>query len=85
MGWDPSVVPDPQDPATFERSRLDWSELEDFRHARMLEVYRRLAALRRTLPELTDPSFAANQRHRRRGDPACSGSAAAGGHRGQLR
>ena len=27
MGWDPAVVPDPQDPATFERSKLDWSEL----------------------------------------------------------
>ena len=60
MGWDPSVVPDPQDPATFERSRLDWSELEDFRHSRMLEVYQRLAELRRALPELTDPSFVAN-------------------------
>ena len=29
MGWDPSVVPDPQDPATFERSKLDWSELSE--------------------------------------------------------
>ena len=25
-GWDPDAVPDPQDPATFERSQLDWSE-----------------------------------------------------------
>ncbi len=58
MGWDPAVVPDPQDPATFERSKLDWSELEGGRHAVLLDVYRRLAALRRTLPELTDPSFA---------------------------
>jgi maltooligosyltrehalose trehalohydrolase len=57
MGWDPAVVPDPQDPATFERSRLDWTELADDRHARMLGVYRRLAELRRTLPELTDPAF----------------------------
>ena len=61
MGWDASVVPDPQDPATFERSRLDWSELEDFSHSRMLERYQELARLRRTLPELTDPSFSANQ------------------------
>ena len=58
MGWDPAVVPDPQDPATFERSKLDWSELETGRHAVLLDVYRRLASLRRTLPELTDPSFA---------------------------
>ena len=58
MGWDPAVVPDPQDPATYERSKLDWDELAEGRHARMLEVYRRLAALRRSRPELTDPSFA---------------------------
>ncbi|CAB4690613.1 MAG: malto-oligosyltrehalose trehalohydrolase [Actinobacteria bacterium] len=57
MGWDPSVVPDPQDPATFERSRLDWSEAESGRGARMLQVYRDLAALRRSWPQLTDPSF----------------------------
>ena len=58
MGWDPAVVPDPQDPATLERSRLDWSEAEKPRGARMLETYRRLARLRRRLPQLTDPTFA---------------------------
>ncbi|RFA11114.1 malto-oligosyltrehalose trehalohydrolase [Subtercola boreus] len=26
MGWDESSVPDPQDPSTFENSKLDWSE-----------------------------------------------------------
>ena len=57
MGWDPAVVPDPQDPATFERSKLDWSESDGRRHAQMLALYRGLAALRRTEPELTDPSF----------------------------
>ncbi len=57
MGWDPAVVPDPQDPETFERSNLDWSELEHGEHAVLLDVYRRLAALRRSLPELTDPAF----------------------------
>ncbi len=57
MGWDPAVVPDPQDPATFERSKLDWSELEGGRHAVLLDVYRRLAELRRRLPQLTDPAF----------------------------
>src|SRR3954447_11343180 len=57
MGWDPSVVPDPQEPATFERSRLDWTELSGGRHARLLAVYRELAALRRSLPELTDSAF----------------------------
>jgi maltooligosyltrehalose trehalohydrolase len=58
MGWDPAEVPDPQDPETFERSRLDWSELDRGRHAVLLDAYRRLAELRRTLPELTDPDFA---------------------------
>ncbi len=57
MGWGTADVPDPQDPATFERSKLDWSELSDGRHARLLAIYRSLAALRRTLPELTDPAF----------------------------
>ena len=57
MGWDPAVVPDPQDPATLERSRLDWSEVDRARGASMLGAYRRLARLRRGLPELTDPAF----------------------------
>ncbi len=57
MGWDPDVVPDPQDPETFTRSKLDWSELESGRGARMVEVYRQLAALRRAHPALTDPAF----------------------------
>jgi maltooligosyltrehalose trehalohydrolase len=54
-GWSESDVPDPQDPATFERSRLDWSELERAPHAEMLEWHRRLIALRRSEPALRDP------------------------------
>ncbi|MFF1572251.1 malto-oligosyltrehalose trehalohydrolase [Leifsonia sp. NPDC058292] len=50
MGWDPDAVPDPQDPATFERSRLDWAEVERADHARILAFYRELTALRRTVP-----------------------------------
>jgi maltooligosyltrehalose trehalohydrolase len=57
MGWDPSVVPDPQDPTTFERSHLDWSELDEGRHGVLLDVYRRLSALRHSLPELRPPPF----------------------------
>ncbi len=57
MGWDESLVPDPQDPATFERSRLDWSELDGGHHGRLLALHRELLALRRSTPELTDPSF----------------------------
>jgi maltooligosyltrehalose trehalohydrolase len=58
MGWDPAVVPDPQDAATFQRSKLDWDEASTGRHAVLLSVYRRLAGLRRTIPALTDPAFA---------------------------
>ncbi len=52
FGWEPDEVPDPQDPATFERSRLDWSELGEQRHAEMLAWYRSLVALRAAEPEL---------------------------------
>ncbi|MEV7693822.1 malto-oligosyltrehalose trehalohydrolase [Microbacterium sp. NPDC089189] len=58
MGWDESLVPDPQDPATFERSRLDWSEVARGDHARILALYRDLARLRAERPELTDPASA---------------------------
>lgn len=59
MGWDPAVVPDPQDPETFRRSKLDWSERygSESTHTRLLEVHRELIALRRREPELTDPRF----------------------------
>jgi maltooligosyltrehalose trehalohydrolase len=57
MGWDPDEVLDPQDAETFRRSRLDWDELTQGRHAVLLECYRRLGRLRRELPQLTDPAF----------------------------
>ncbi len=57
MGWDESMVSDPQDPETFHRSKLDWSEPEKEDHAGLLELYRSLAAIRRAHPELTDPRF----------------------------
>jgi len=55
-GWDSGVeVPDPQDPATFGRSKLDWSELFRPRHREMLTFYQRLIRLRKSRPELSDP------------------------------
>ena len=48
-------MPDPQDPATFERSKLDWSELTKPGHAEILDLYQRLIGLRRSRPELSDP------------------------------
>lgn len=56
MGWNPALVPDPNDPATFERSKLNWSEASEGDHAQMLTGYRALARLRREHPELTDPT-----------------------------
>lgn len=61
MGWDPATVPDPQDPATFERSHLDWSELAQPAHERLRDLYRDLIALRRERPELTDPDMTHNR------------------------
>ncbi|KAJ1684261.1 hypothetical protein LUZ63_020554 [Rhynchospora breviuscula] len=57
MGWDPDEVLDPQDEATYRASVLDWDEAGSGRHARLLGLYRELAALRRRLPALTDPAF----------------------------
>ena len=53
-GWTADQVPDPQDPATFERSQLDappaWTQ--DTSDARLLRWYRDLLALRRHEPDL---------------------------------
>lgn len=53
-GWDAAEVPDPQDPETFLRSKLNWDEAGAGRHAAMLALYRELIALRRTEPDLAD-------------------------------
>lgn len=45
-------IPDPQDPETFERSRLRWEERDRGEHARTLRLYRELLALRRSDPVL---------------------------------
>jgi maltooligosyltrehalose trehalohydrolase len=54
-GWSTSDIPHPQDPETFLRSKLDWKEAEQEEPAALLDWYRRLIALRRSRPELTDP------------------------------
>ncbi|MFY1622276.1 malto-oligosyltrehalose trehalohydrolase [Micromonospora sp. WMMD735] len=54
-GWPPGDVPDPQDPQTFLRSRLDWAELDKPEHREMYEFYRRLIALRKSRADLSDP------------------------------
>ncbi|GAA4754443.1 malto-oligosyltrehalose trehalohydrolase [Modestobacter marinus] len=62
-GWDAAVVPDPQDPETFTRSKLDWSEAGQEPHAHVLAVHKALLALRRRHPELVDPDLSAVQVH----------------------
>ena len=54
-GWDAAEIPDPQDPETFLRSKLDWAEVSDSEHARMLGFYRDLIALRHSEPAMADP------------------------------
>ncbi|WP_448616549.1 malto-oligosyltrehalose trehalohydrolase [Modestobacter sp. URMC 112] len=58
-GWDAAVVPDPQDPETFTRSKLDWSELDRAPHADLFAVHKALIALRKAHPDLVDPDLSA--------------------------
>jgi len=52
-GWTDDV-PDPQAASTVENSTLDWDERSQPHHARMLDWYRLLLGLRRTVPALRD-------------------------------
>ncbi|VEG54726.1 maltooligosyl trehalose hydrolase [Mycolicibacterium aurum] len=53
-GWDADDIPDPQDPLTFERSKLKWDEVGAGDHARLNAFYRSLIALR-SEPDVADP------------------------------
>jgi maltooligosyltrehalose trehalohydrolase len=46
---EPGSLPDPQDPATFEQSRLDWDGFKKEEHRTALDRFRELTALRREL------------------------------------
>lgn len=54
-GWDADEIPDPQDPQTFTRCKLDWNEVNAGEHARLHRLYRDLIALRRDQPDMADP------------------------------
>jgi maltooligosyltrehalose trehalohydrolase len=54
-GWDADAIPDPQDPTTFERSKLNWNEVEEGEHARLRRIYQQLIALRNDEPDMADP------------------------------
>jgi maltooligosyltrehalose trehalohydrolase len=47
-----AAIPDPQDPATFERSRLQWDEVHRSPHAGMRRLYQRLLHARLTSPDV---------------------------------
>jgi maltooligosyltrehalose trehalohydrolase len=54
FGWRPEDVPDPQVRESFERSKLNWSELDIEPHTGLLVWHSRLIQLRREIPALSD-------------------------------
>jgi maltooligosyltrehalose trehalohydrolase len=54
FGWRPEEIPDPQAPATFARSKLNWSEISESPHLELLAWHRQLIRLRRLEPALKD-------------------------------
>jgi maltooligosyltrehalose trehalohydrolase len=54
-GWNADEIPDPQDPQTFQRSKLHWDEAGTGEHARLRRIYQDLITLRRNEPDLSDP------------------------------
>ncbi len=54
FGWDASEIPDPQSPATFSNSKLNWPEIGQPAHAEILEWYKALIRLRRSESVLMD-------------------------------
>ncbi|MFX4272196.1 malto-oligosyltrehalose trehalohydrolase [Propionibacteriaceae bacterium Y1685] len=61
MDWDFDSIPDPQDPATYADSHLDWAEPTRAPYAELLAHHRRLIELRHAESELTDPRFGAHR------------------------
>ncbi|CAM5716570.1 Malto-oligosyltrehalose trehalohydrolase OS=Streptomyces alboniger OX=132473 GN=treZ PE=3 SV=1 [Streptomyces alboniger] len=78
-GWKEEDIPDPQDPATRDRSCLDWSEPDGGDHARLLAWHRELIALRaaRGRPDRSRPGVGAGRVRR--------GGRAGSSRRGDLR
>jgi maltooligosyltrehalose trehalohydrolase len=54
FGWNPEEIPDPENPETFQRSKLKWEELHRGWHEEMLEWYRSLIKLRHGSASLND-------------------------------
>jgi maltooligosyltrehalose trehalohydrolase len=54
FGWKAADIPDPQDPETFLRSKLNWIEPQQAPHAGLLAWHKQLIALRRSVPDFAD-------------------------------
>jgi maltooligosyltrehalose trehalohydrolase len=54
FGFGELEVPDPEARETFERSKLNWGEIDQGDHVEMLQWFRRLIHLRRTSVSLND-------------------------------
>jgi maltooligosyltrehalose trehalohydrolase len=54
FGFADQQIPDPEAHETFERSKLNWEEVEEGRHKQMLEWFRALIHLRRNSISLND-------------------------------
>jgi maltooligosyltrehalose trehalohydrolase len=54
FGWNPDDIPDPEKVETFERSKLNWDEIDQGKHHEMLEWFRQLIHLRRHSFSLND-------------------------------
>jgi len=55
FGWE-AEVPNPQDEESFQRSKLQWSELAEAAHADLLSWYRALIRIRRNKPHWSRPT-----------------------------
>lgn len=58
FGWNPADIPDPQAPASWVRSKLDWEERLREPHRDLLQWYQSLIALRRRTACLTNGRLA---------------------------
>jgi len=57
FGFDHKEVPDPEDEASFQASKLKWDEVQQDKHAEMLAWVKALIQLRRTTVALNDADF----------------------------
>lgn len=54
FGWPPEMIPDPENPQTYEVSKLKWNDVKLPEHASMLKWYQSLIHFRQITPSLND-------------------------------